>query len=363
MINAIYFNKMLFPKLQNNSKYELPNSIGKYIALIKNPKTKQQLQNNYVMDQTKTILKTIPSDMQNDLSKLCSLVGADKLENQLEFFRNTAKLAQQYPQAEIYIWGQELQADEQKIPCPKNSKYESHYDIHQREHKELGKINVIEKHIPEIQQTSNIEVATTVDEMQKNLFSYGEFGAVIQNLEFPNKTNNSKTSLNCIISKNNLPHTDPIWNNKRYRSGGDDTSPQHNYLCNVFEYYPSIAISKNSVYATNAPQTIKKKKSRIEKMAEKIVLPKEIPRRKSRTNESEKYDEQIDKNMRECFLDEKLMDGTFIAYLNNDSWEPQEKKQSKILEGLIDFNFYIGDKICDCLDATLGKLCDGIYSK
>lgn len=306
--------KRLFPEIQKlNPIKVLPNSISEFFYVRGNSQAKKELRKDYVLNEAKTILSLIPRDIQNYLANMADLVNSSDLEGQIDFFKTTANLAQDYNKSKVRVWAKDLLLDEKKISSSESG---ISYDIYEHLKKQQGKVNILEEKIPYLKNIRNLEVADNFREMEKNLISYGGLGVVIQNLEFKNPLTDAKLSLSCSISKNELPHTDPLWNNKRYRSGGDNFSNQHNYLCNLFEGTSAIAVSNNSFYASNSDEDLSSNLSFIERLSKKKFISSGVKRRQPGTEVSDKYSVKVDEGMRESFLEEKLMDGAFILSLS-----------------------------------------------
>ena len=97
------------------------------------------------------------------------------------------------------------------------------------------------------------------------MFQYGEFGALIHNLECD--IGNRKLFADITINRSTMGRAvDPIFNKVRYRSGGDSMSNQHNALANIASSSPFMAVTSaenNTTLLHAQGATLKRKKNNI----------------------------------------------------------------------------------------------------
>jgi len=283
-------DSVLFPDLRKKywCSYESPKSIFELIKLIGNSvynsnykKLKKEFQKSRAFENAYNVLEILPSgDAAKYLNQLIKYVG--KKGKEKEFVEVVGQLAKENPNAEFYVNCSEIESAERAYSQLKNQGIE------------------------------NVKPADATREFRKNLLEWGGFGVVAESL--PDKLN--KNIFNYSINRNKLRHTDPFWNESRYRSSDRDcVDNQHNFLAHqVFDGWPAIAISGNSFYASDIINS-KKQKNFAEKIFNYLFLSREnIETPLPGKNVTEKHIKKVYKNLREFKADNELINGTFISY-------------------------------------------------
>lgn len=299
-------NKATFPGIRKKTDFSKINSILDYVTILRQPQRQKKIQDDYVLEQAQIILKHLPAELEKNIENLCSLIGEQSLQGQIQFFERAHLFARLNPFAKIEIWAQDLQAPEEK--CKEKIKG---FLAYENTIKESGKINILEKYVSELSTQQNITCATNNRELSKNLISYGGLGIVAYNVKI------NGVCADISISANPMTHADPIWNKGRWRNGGESADEQHNFLVNQFDKKTALAITENKLYACNA-QLIKTTsegniktylRKKIAK-AKKIAIPEPFAQIKKQDIQT------IENNIREVEFSEPIFNGTLIMYFN-----------------------------------------------